>query len=245
MVDCIVCKNKANSIYVLNSKVEIFRCSNCNLEFANPMPTDKELNDYYSNYDYSTLTRIRDANIKKNIEFLKSYGLTKNNSLLDFGSGDNRFVSLGKSQKWIGYNYPVQPIPHGRFDWITLWGVLEHLPNPIKTIKFLSEKKLKKNGKIVITTVLTETLAGVPYRYKCPEHLTWWSRCSLFEALVKGNVLVKYMSDYNMIQDPKEYLKAVLNRAGTPDEIKKLISIRSKEDINVPTNEVLIIGIKQ
>jgi hypothetical protein len=242
---CIVCGGEAVKIYTINNSTDVYRCMRCYLEYAHPMPSDNVLKKYYADYDYATLEDIRDKNIKKNIKLLFNYGLTKEKSLLDFGSGDNRFVSLGKTKNWVGYNYPVQKIPYGRYDWITLWGVLEHLPNPVGTIKYLSENKLNKGGKIVITTVLTETLAGIPYRYKYPEHLTWWSRCSLFEVLLKGKIAVQYMADYNMIQNPQEYLKAVLNRAGTPDEIKKLISIRCKEDIKVPTNEVLVIGVKE
>jgi len=116
---------------------------------------------------------------------------------------------------------------------------LEHLPRPMKIIQTCLSL-WQKGGKLVMTTVGTET--GIPYRYRYPVHLTWWSRQSVKELLEKNGFKLLEISDYFMIQNPKFYLDRVLDRGRVPAEIKERISINIAEDILVPTNEILIVG---
>lgn len=248
-MECVVCGNDSFPI----SNVEgatICKCKLCNLEFAAPMPSDAVLEKLYSDYVYYTeydREMIRDTvrkNNRKNIEYLSRYGLSKEQRLLDFGCGDNLFVTEIGSDKWFGYDYPHNELEaplNSKFEFVTLWGVLEHLPNPMKIVQELSQL-IGKGGKLVMTTVGTET--GIPYRYRYPVHLTWWSKQSVVKLLEKNGFKVLEISDYFMIQNPKFYLDRVLDRGRVPVEIKNKISININEDVLVPTNEILIVGEK-
>ena len=90
----------------------------------------------------------------------------KNKTLLDFGCGAGNFLSAAKksAKKVAGLEVRKQYIDllsdqfkmydsvetvDEKFDFITLFHVLEHIPNQIETLKNL-KKILKKNGKLII-----------------------------------------------------------------------------------------------
>ena len=94
--------------------------------------------------------------------------ITSNKDILDFGCGWGRFLKLNqKAKKRYGIelrkeciNFINRKIKNinifeklekveSKFDIITMFHVLEHLPSQIETLKKL-KKKLKKNGKIII-----------------------------------------------------------------------------------------------
>jgi 2-polyprenyl-3-methyl-5-hydroxy-6-metoxy-1,4-benzoquinol methylase len=94
-------------------------------------------------------------------------GLIKNKSILDFGCGKGRFIKMcqkiskkvyalevNKSyikelKKILTIKKDLKNFNKTKFDIITMFHVLEHLPNQIEVIKSLLQK-LKKNGKLII-----------------------------------------------------------------------------------------------
>ena len=240
---CVVCDGKGMRIQT-RGKYGVYRCKTCGLEFVNPMPNDEELNEFYLNYsDPRAIERIVKKNSIKNASILAKYGLTKEKRLLDFGCGNNFFVKEAGGENWQGYDkYTLPQMPPGKFDFITLWGVLEHLVSPVKIVEYLAEK-LELGGIIVITTVGTET--PIPYQYKPPEHVTWWSKKSVRELFQKCGLKEREISSYFMYQDPRVYLNCVLNAGRVPEDLKKEININIEEDILVPTNEIFIVGQKE
>jgi len=248
-MECVVCGSESFPIFTVE-EATICKCKRCNLEFAFPMPGEAVLEKlysdyvYYSEYDRQMIRDTVSKNNRKNIEYLARYGLSGKQRLLDFGCGENLFVAEGGSGVWVGYDYPHNALNaplDAKYDFVTLWGVLEHLPDPVKILQSISGL-MGAGGKLVMTTVGTET--GIPYRYRYPVHLTWWSRQSVMDLLEKTGFRVLEISEYFMIQNPKFYLDRVLDRGRVPLGIKEKISINIEEDILVPTNEILIVGEK-
>lgn len=245
-IKCVVCEQESFSIFSVEGAL-IYKCRQCNLEFAHPMPSEADLGKFYSDYTYYNeydREMIRETvkkNNRKNKEYLARFGLLKESRLMDFGCGENLFVLEEHSNTWVGYDYPHGQLadPSAKYDFITLWGVLEHVPDPVKILTDLS-LKIVTGGKIVITTVGTET--GIPYRYRFPVHLTWWSQKAMKELLQKCHFKVLELTNYQMIQNPKFYLDRVLDRGRVPPEIKEKITINIEHDILVPTNEILMVG---
>jgi SAM-dependent methyltransferase len=205
-VECIVCSASCFQISKVDN-AKIFKCKLCSLEFAEPMPADLFLEEFYSSYVYYTeydRNMIRDTtrkNNRKNIEYLNRHGLSKERRLLDFGCGDNLFVLEGASDNWFGYDYPQaghEELLNSKFDFVTMWGVLEHVPDPMKIVHDLS-KLMEKGGKLVMTTVGTET--SIPYRYRYPVHLTWWSRQSIKDG--SGKKWFQRIGDFRLFYDSK------------------------------------------
>ena len=118
----------------------------------------------------------------------------------------------------MGYKGTDDEIPEGLFDYITLWGVLEHLRDPLSVIEDLSQR-LNERGKIILTTVSIDV--GIPYNYRVPVHLYFFSNESIYNLFERVKMTVKECSHYHMLQDPAFYLDRVLKRGKVPEEIKK------------------------
>ncbi len=244
--NCPICSSTSHLTKSMDD-YSIHKCTRCLVEYANPMPTEKELSElysgyrYYSGYDRDMIEFTVMKNAEKNIQYLEKFGLSNETRLLDFGCGENLFVRQGNSPNWFGHDYPHGKIPSGKFDFITLWGVLEHLAQPISILSGLVDR-LEKGGRIVITTVSIET--DIPYRYRVPIHLFFWTGAAIRELFNQCGLEIEEMENYFMLQNPQFYLDRVLDRGQVPKKIKKLIYIDAKEEVLVPTNEIFIVGKK-
>jgi len=121
------------------------------------MPSKDVLSSFYFDYfDVRADQKVVELNSIKNLLILKNLGLDSADSVLDFGSGTGTFVhSAGVN--CFGYE-PMAPfdvdekkggggrcyryldeIPVRSFKFVTMWGVLEHLVDPIDVVSSISE----------------------------------------------------------------------------------------------------------
>ncbi len=242
--NCIVCGSSAYCIRNLDNGYDIFKCTNCRLEFTLPMPTKAQLNGFYSNYkDPRAAIDVVRINAQRNIETLQTaFGLNKQQRLLDYGSGQAAFCSVAQSNNWYNYDKYTNDcnadvLTAASYNWVTLWGVLEHVTNPRELIAQLAEL-LKQKGFIALTTVSTET--GIPFQYKPPEHLTYWSKAAIEYIMAAAGMTVCYFKQYKMVQYSNVYLNAVLRTV--PDELRDKITHKLPEMVEVPTNEILVVA---
>lgn len=245
-MNCPVCDVEGFSIKKL-SKYDIRKCKSCGLEYVDPVPTKEELENFYSNY---TDIRAGDPTLKKNalrnIKALSKYGLSKESRLLDFGCGKNLFVETGHSPNWFGYD-EYAPFQHkmikdyrsSGWDFITMWGILEHLPTPKETMQELATY-LNAEGKLALTTVTTES--SIPYQYKPPEHVTFWTKVAIGKLFASAGLKILEYHAYQMIQNSDIYLACVLRTV--PYEIKSKIYHKLPKYILIPTNEIFVVGEK-
>lgn len=253
MSKCIVCGS--DSVIIRKRQnledlaiLDICKCFNCGLEFFSPMLTEKELSSYFSNYyDIRAKDEVVEKNARRNMEALEKYGLTKEHTLLDFGCGKNTFVKLGISSLWKGYDkyapvdrYMVPYFNYQSWDFITMWGVLAHLPNPVETLRSLS-KCMEIGGKLAFTEISLE--AEIPCRYRY-EHITYWTRLAI-ENLFRlvGLKIIEYRP-YKMIQDIEVYMSIILRTV--PESFRNKIQYdTAPKYVEIPTNEMFVIGIKE
>lgn len=247
---CPICSTLSGNynIKLKNTKFSIYKCSNCGLEYTNPIPSDKELEYFYGNYlDIRANKNIVIKNAENNLKHLYDLGISTESRILDFGCGEGHFVRIaGKycygielsNQGERIYNN-IDELPIKEFDCVTLWGVLEHLNNIKSTMDSLIAK-LKRGGLIVITTVDAEGL--IPYYYKPPEHLTYWTKKSLEILAQYLNCEIVEYKPYFMQQYSEIYLDRLFSR--TPNEYKnKLLEVKDllPSIVTVPTNELFAI----
>lgn len=150
--------------------------------------------------------------------------------------GDN---TIGyDSAKQSDYNWQQQ------YDVITLFGVIEHLVNPVVTLSELV-MQLNPNGYLVSMLIVNDS--GIPYRYKPPEHLTYWTRRSvelLYEKCGLEMVAYQPCDMYERLSIVKEKMWRKLS----PIAREKVMPANDGDDfeyILVPTNNVITIGRKQ
>lgn len=165
---CNLCKSD-NIIFIDNN---VSRCKNCGYIFENPRPTLDELTSYYSRinkYDlYLGEEEARDLLWKRRLRLIKRY--KRYGTLLDVGTGIAQFLFFAKNNFEVKgteisesairiakqkYNIDVtrgeiETIDLGsKFDVITLFHVLEHVPNPSSTINRCREL-LNSEGILII-----------------------------------------------------------------------------------------------
>lgn len=162
-MNCQICSGKSFKKIVESSDLKIYECNKCGLYMV---PQRKKLkskvDEYFKNYDIekyiSYYERFRKEIYKSNWKQIKK--LKKAGVSLDFGSSFGWFLELAP-KNWRAFG--IEPADVARicqkkgmnvlqgteddigkmrqtFDLITMWNVIEHLPEPLSTLK-----KLKKN----------------------------------------------------------------------------------------------------
>lgn len=229
----------------LNDTYQIVKCGMCGLEYTDPPPTKDALAQFYADYsDVRAAWLIVEKNSQDHLKLLKEYGWHQESNTLDFGAGPGGFVQVA-GEHCFGVEVYPQKVSHSRvtdtidelrlrWDFITLWGVLEHLPDPVEVILDLASR-LQMGGVLALTTVDAEGI--IPYYYKPPEHVTYWTR-KAFEVLAKktGLEIVEYQQPYFYYQLGSVYTERLLSR--TPTEYRQQLSARLPKIVYVPTNEV-------
>lgn len=153
---CDICGSR--SIPTIDRRNHICRCADCGCTFDNPRPTLEEIGAFYSQpgkYDlWLSEEPARDLLWRRRLKLVRRF--VSGGSLLDVGAGTGQFLSLARtyfdvagtelSRKAIQVarsKYGVEllegtlnELTFGpRFDVITLFHVLEHVPSPRTTLE--------------------------------------------------------------------------------------------------------------
>ena len=208
---------KTKDFSVSGETFELFKDEELDMLVTRPQP--ENLSKYYESEDYISHTDaekslmdkmyqvVKRKNLKNKIQLIENQS-NNPKSLLDIGAGTGDFLLFAKSrgfevvgvepnekarqrssQKGIALHQEIQNIIDQKFDTITLWHVLEHLPyldDQIKTIASL----LKDDGVLVIAVPNFKSYDASYYgkywaAYDVPRHLWHFSKTSiakLFDA---------------------------------------------------------------
>ncbi len=154
-------------------------CNDCGFMWASPIPTMAVLDEFYKfHYDYNMFkwqAPFKKIQAKHRLFKMRNH-LKPNNKFLDFGCGHGYLVESASEKQIKSYGFDVgadkiiQKQTHSLtygvnidtykekdFDLISLWHVLEHMADPIFTLKQLNSK-LKVGGKIFIAVPNSESL---------------------------------------------------------------------------------------
>ena len=178
-----------------------------------PTPSLDVLGKYYESEDYISHTDSKRTLFEKSYHFVKVRAIkskvaliTKENSkrgnLLDIGAGTGDFLIEATNQGWttIGYEPNASAkslaenkgvvftddifvLPNASFDVITMWHVLEHVPNLEEYIANL-KRLIKPGGTIVIAVPNYKSFDANYYgrfwaAYDVPRHLWHFSKTSI------------------------------------------------------------------
>ena len=206
----------------------LYHDESIDLVFTYPQPEEHKLAAYYESEEYISHTDGNRSMFEKTYQFVKQIALKKKlryvnelqqakGILLDIGAGTGDFLSIAKREGWetlgiepnvkaknIAQNKGVQLIENTTslknqsIDVITMWHVLEHVPNIENQIKEL-KRLLKPTGTIIIAVPNFNSYDAKYYAsywaaFDVPRHLWHFSKKSIQILFDRENLhLVKVL----------------------------------------------------
>jgi|SRR3989344_5060019 len=209
---CVACLTRAWRRFGSKNSFDIFKCAKCGTLSVLPTPR-VEPNLYEQNYfeggkegfgyvDYDKDKEAMRGVLTRILEELE--GVSSGRNLLDVGAATGYFLDLARAQGWQTSGVEISPfaserarakglsvitgtpgdLPGGhKFDVITLWDVIEHMPEPNLDVDLLAEM-LSPGGVLAIitpdATSLYARLRGLSWHLLVPpEHINCFSRRGL------------------------------------------------------------------
>ena len=203
---CLVCNGpNIHSLRGYESH-DLLKCSDCGFIFMRKIPTNAELESYYSVYAYenekemSEPTRVSLESLVKGSDLYR-----QNNRILDVGCGEGWILEVAKKNGWdvYGTEYSARAIEiceakgikmykgvlkpeemqANEFDVIVSSETIEHINNPREDFSNIC-KLLRKGGLLYVTTpnfnsYLRYLLKEKYNIIKYPEHLSYYTKTTL------------------------------------------------------------------
>ncbi len=223
---------QAEDWLVSKESFEIHECKDCELKFTNPRPQESDLGKYYESEDYISHSDTKKGltpllyQKARQIMLNKKYRLVRKHiqpkTALDIGCGTGYFLSLlqekgiqtsGVEPSPIAKEIAEAKLGHtlssqvseitGTYDLITLWHVLEHLPNLRADLEKISQH-LNPNGVLMIAVPNPDSKDAKIYGFDwaawdLPRHLYHFTKKSL--NLLLKSVGFQRVGTYNMPLD--------------------------------------------
>jgi 2-polyprenyl-3-methyl-5-hydroxy-6-metoxy-1,4-benzoquinol methylase len=189
---------------------------------TSPQPSLDNLGKYYESVDYISHTDSKRSLFEKAYHFVKGIALknklklinsssSSKGKLLDIGAGTGDFLLTAKENGWktigvepsekakaiaiqkgIQFVVSTQELESHSFDVITMWHVLEHVPNLDNQIKEL-KRLIKPNGTIIIAVPNFKSYDAKYYgkfwaAYDVPIHFWHFSKTAIKLLFEKENI---------------------------------------------------------
>lgn len=201
---------------------DLYRDAELDLLITHPKPDTTQLPKYYESDDYISHTDGKRSFFEKTYQFIKNIALqkklklinsfhSKKGNLLDIGTGTGDFIALAKSNGWqttgiepsekarsiaqkkgVAFSQNLTDLEDHSFDVITMWHVLEHVPDLENQIGEL-KRLLKPEGTILIAVPNFNSYDAKYYgkfwaAYDVPRHLWHFSKTAIQLLFAKQNL---------------------------------------------------------
>jgi len=192
-----------------------------------PQPSLDKLPSYYESVDYISHTDGNKSLFEKMYQFVKSIALknklklinshSSKGRILDIGAGVGDFLSVCKNDGWqtigiepsdkakniakskgVSFVENLSELENHSFDIITMWHVLEHVPNLEEQITEL-KRLIKPNGTIIIAVPNFKSFDAKHYgqfwaAFDVPIHLWHFSKTAIEKLFAKEKLeLIKVL----------------------------------------------------
>jgi 2-polyprenyl-3-methyl-5-hydroxy-6-metoxy-1,4-benzoquinol methylase len=200
---------------------ELLYDENLDMLITHPQPSLEKLPSYYESVDYISHTDGNKSLFEKMYQFVKTIALknklklinfeSQKGRILDIGAGVGDFLSVCKNDGWdtIGiepsdkaktiakskgvlFVENVSELESNSFDVITMWHVLEHVPDLENQIREL-KRLIKSNGKIIIAVPNFKSYDAKHYKefwaaFDIPIHLWHFSKTAIQKLFAVQNL---------------------------------------------------------
>lgn len=209
--ECNLCGGEKSSLLLSKGGHDVYQCGICGLAFTHPQP--ESISEQYDSSYFDLYRRRRAFRLKRGdcrlraIELLREPG-----RLLDIGCSLGYFVEAADTRGWQasgveissyaaeearGFGLDVRTgvldeagYEDGSFDCVTMWDVLEHVPDP--TRHMLEVRRVLADGGLVV--IGTPNLGHTQFRLKRErwrhlkpaEHIFYFQQASMQRLLDKS-----------------------------------------------------------
>lgn len=229
-VTCPICNQDEISNSIEIDLFNYVKCSYCGTIYNTPQLKSKHLRKMYAEGEYNNYVKsltIPSDDIRKNLTEVRKVDqvdalFSSSGSILDVGCGAGVFLKIALDRGWecTGIELSKSGIyasqekgikvfeesfenfeSENKFDCITFWGVLEHVPHPMEYIR-KAAGFLKENGVIIFEvpsadSILMQYLLRFklkPYRFiESARHLSFFTKKSLEILCEENNLILEYI----------------------------------------------------
>ena len=212
-IKCTVCKDSESIIVLRKESLSLRKCLKCGTVFLGEYSDGfvPELYDYYDKYEnvdkedvYNPVTNARCQDL---LRWFSRFGIGR--EVLDVGCGLGQFVEVANRSGWIAEGLELSreavnfarrqglavqeldflsgTIQPNSYDLVTLFEVIEHVPNPAEVL-YRAGEVVRSGGLVYLTTPnfasIDRCLLGKKWKVIVPAHLTYFTPRTL-RALVK------------------------------------------------------------
>nr|WP_315189497.1 class I SAM-dependent methyltransferase [uncultured Flavobacterium sp.] len=207
---------------------DLYHNEELDMLITSPQPSLDVLSKYYESVDYISHTDSKRSLFEKMYHFVKSIALknklnlinsqqTNKGSILDIGAGTGEFLSVARQDGWktigvepsdkakaiaknkgVSFVEQTSELESHSFDVISMWHVLEHVPDLNQQIKEL-KRLLKPNGTLIIAVPNFKSFDAKHYgkfwaAYDVPIHFWHFSKTAIKKLFQKEEMqLVKIL----------------------------------------------------
>jgi len=200
----------------------IWGCEECGLLFQWPRPSGAELRRAYEGVVDPLYMAERDNRILTFRKVARALGPARGRSLLDVGAYCGYFLEVAREAGWRAeglelsrwaaarareagfevHGVPLRELARGgaRYDVVTMWDVLEHLPDPREEVE-AARQLLRPGGELHLSTIdtgsLVARLLGARWPWLMDMHLVYFDRATVTALLEESGFRVRRVALYS------------------------------------------------
>lgn len=246
---CAACGRSELSIISFATRpVRLGRCETCGLCWLLDPPIGSELAGLYASGFYEPAPArggalVRELHRLNNAIRLRELNGMEPGRLLDVGCGKGRFLAAASAAGWAVLGIEFAPVSaeaaraaygvevivadfpeialQGGFDAVTMWHVLEHMPDPAAAVARAADL-LRPGGRIVISVPNIDSLQAHLggerwFHLDLPRHLFHFSPRSLSALVERAGLRVARIGHLYPEMEAIGLVQTTLNRAGFED----------------------------
>ncbi len=203
---------------------ELLHDEELDMLITHPQPSLEKLPSYYESVDYISHTDGNKSLFEKMYQFVKTIALknklklinsqSPKGRILDIGAGVGDFLTVAKNDGWetigiepsdkakkiaknkgVSFAESLSELESNSFDVITMWHVLEHVPDLENQIKEL-KRLIKPTGTVIIAVPNFKSYDAEYYgkfwaAYDIPIHLWHFSKTAIQKLFAKEDLELK------------------------------------------------------
>ena len=230
-VNCNLCKVDDRELLFTKNNYRLVRCKKCGLIYINPRIAGEQLKVSYAG-DYSLGYIAKKASKRRRAKRIvkRIFKFKKQGKFLDIGCSAGFILEAAREKGFEVFGVDISPLalkfareelnifeiylsledshfPDRFFDVITMYNLLEHIPDPVKLLKEVS-RIAKEDSLIEIWTPdighRRARRMGSQWNNIFPEHLYYFTLDTLKKALEKANLNI-YKNQFTLKDGLKVY----------------------------------------